>query len=60
MVKSKFYIERPQKFKFPVPMYYLARFFYNRPKFNLKLSKKETKKMQQKIANLKVEKPIYV
>lgn len=60
MAKSKFFIDRPQKFKFPVPMYYLARFFYNRPKFNLKLSKKETKIMQKKIVNLKVEKPIYV
>ncbi|MCG3260851.1 MAG: sulfotransferase, partial [Candidatus Heimdallarchaeota archaeon] len=60
MTKSRFSIDRPQPFKFPVSMYYLARFFYNHPKFNLKLSNWESKLLRKKIENLKVDRPVYV
>ena len=60
MTESRFSIDKPQPFKFPVSMYYLARFFHNHPKFNLKLSNWESKLLRKKIENLKVDKPVYV
>ncbi len=60
MSNSRFFIERPQKFKFPRSMYFIARFFHNHPKFNLKLSNLEARCLRRKIKNLEVDRPIYV
>lgn len=60
MNKAKTATKEPNPFKFPVPVYYIYRFFYNHPKFNMKLSRMETKRLRKKIKDLKLEKPIYV
>jgi hypothetical protein len=50
----------PEEFSFPVPMYYLARFFNRHPKFNLKLSNWESKRLRKKIEKTKIDRPIFV
>lgn len=52
--------KEPKEFSFPVPMYYIARFFNRRPKFNLKISNWESKKLRKKIEKTKIDRPIFV
>ncbi len=49
-----------KEFKFPVPMYYVARFFDNHPKLAFKLSKWESRRLRKKMEKIEEVKPIYV
>jgi len=60
MTRSRNPSTQPPPFKFPVLMYYVARFFHNHSKFNLKLNKWESKRLRKKIEDLPVDRPIYV
>jgi len=60
MVNTDQNLEKLEEFKFPVPMYYVARFFHNHPNFNQKLAQKETKKLRKQIEKISIDRPIYV
>ncbi|MEE9409864.1 MAG: sulfotransferase [Candidatus Heimdallarchaeota archaeon] len=49
-----------REFSFPLSMYYIARYFYNHHKFNMKLNRWESKKLQKRTANILIDRPIYI